>query len=227
MAHSNDLQSIKYTASNGLSYQMKQEEINYFNTTIPGLPLRNVSKYFIVTTINHHELYITHNLHCCLQSAVESNILSQPIVSEIRPNLSLSSVSELTANNSNLASTIQCDMQWKRMKQNTLLEHENNRKKIDIYVKDELFKMVKFIPAGETMQFSTKKQSLCQLICDEFNIPSNERCNYWENYSRCIEKSINGARNDAVAAVKKSFFKGWYLLFIAISFGLSNMSIIF
>jgi hypothetical protein len=143
-----------------------------------------------------------------LQSVVTSSNLTHPIVNEIQPTLSVSSVSELTANNSNHASTTQCDMQWKRMKQNKQLENEHNRKKIDIYVKDELFKLVKFIPTGQAMQFSVKKQSLCQLICDELNIPPDSRCVYWDNYSRCVEKSINAARNDAVTAVKRSFFKG-------------------
>jgi hypothetical protein len=31
---------------------------------------------------------------------------------------------------------------------------------------------------------------------------------WWENHYRLVEKSINTARNDAIAAVKKSFTKG-------------------
>jgi hypothetical protein len=39
----NDVQCITYRASNGLSYQMKQEEVAFFNTSVPGLPIRDVS----------------------------------------------------------------------------------------------------------------------------------------------------------------------------------------
>ena len=58
------------------------------------------------------------------------------------------------------------------------------------------------------MLFSTKKRSLCQLVCPALNIVPTEQHKYWETYFRCVEASLNGARNNAVAAVKKSFFKG-------------------
>jgi hypothetical protein len=61
LLHSNDLQSIKYSASNGLSYQMKQEEVSFFNTPVAGLPLRNVSKIYILKTITHNENCIDYN----------------------------------------------------------------------------------------------------------------------------------------------------------------------
>ena len=67
---------------------------------------------------------------------------------------------------------------------------------------------IKFINSGHMMLFSTKQKTICQLVCMSLNIKGSEQQTYWNLYHKCVEKALNTARNDAVAAMKKSFFKG-------------------
>ena len=71
-----------------------------------------------------------------------------------------------------------------------------------------MFKVFKFIPSGHMMLFQLKRKSICQLVCNALSIMPEKQQIWWDTYYRCVEKSINAARNDATAAVKKSFFKG-------------------
>ena len=86
-------------------------------------------------------------------------------------------------------------------------EQKQNRKKIDIFVKEELFCVLKFIPSGKMMLYSSNKRSMCQMVCKALNVPLEQHQFYWEKYYRCAEKSLNAARNDSVAAIKKLFLK--------------------
>jgi len=122
----------------------------------------------------------------------------------------ISSVSGATQTTSNIdnSSLLQCNVLWMKMKQEAFSEQRQNKKRIDIFVKDQLFRDLKFIPTGQMMLFSTKKRSLCQLVCTALNIAPNDQQKYWDTYYQCVEKSLNAARNNSVAAVKKLFFKG-------------------
>ena len=57
------------------------------------------------------------------------------------------------------------------------------------------------------MLYSSNKRTICQLVCKALNVPPEQHQSYWETYYRCVEKSLNAARNDAVAAMKKAFLK--------------------
>ena len=115
-------------------------------------------------------------------------------------------ISGNTGNTTNAMSTIQCNVKFQQVKQSQQDEQKDNRRKIDCFVKGQLFKNLKFV-SGHLMQFSMK-QSVCQIVCQGLHINPDKRQMFWSLYNRCVEKSINSARNDAVAAVKKSFFKG-------------------
>lgn len=88
------------------------------------------------------------------------------------------------------------------------MEKKQNQKRIFSYVKDHLFKDLKFIPSPEMMIFSIKEKSLNHLVCTALNIRLEDQRNYWSKYAGCIEKAVNAARNNAVLAVKRSFLKG-------------------
>ena len=76
------------------------------------------------------------------------------------------------------------------------------------YVKDHLFKDLKFIPSPDMMIFSSEENSLTHFVCMALNITIEDQWSYWSKYAGFIEKAVNAARNDAVSAVKKSFLKG-------------------
>ena len=125
----------------------------------------------------------------------------------------LESISSISAENTtnlssqNQTSLIQCNEQWKFMKLDAKAQQQENQKKIDGYVKEHLFKKVKFFNL-EMMCFSTHGNSICQMVCKALNIIESEKEVFWTNYSGCVKKSIKVARNDAVAAMKLAFFKG-------------------
>ena len=120
----------------------------------------------------------------------------------------ISSMSSMSAGVVPSPASVQSNNKYQQMKQDLVTEQRLNSKKIDSYVKDHLSKNLKFIPSGEMMMFSEKQRSLCQKVCRALNVLPADQQIYWNLYSRCVEKSINAARNDAVAALKKSFFKG-------------------
>ena len=104
-------------------------------------------------------------------------------------------------------SIIQCNEIWKSMKQDAKAQIQKNQKKIDCYVKEHLFKKVKFFNF-EMMCYNTNVNTICQMVCTALNIAEIEQETFWGTYCGCVKKAIKVARNDAVAAMKLTFFKG-------------------
>lgn len=122
---------------------------------------------------------------------------------------SVSSVSGITPVTDNTASIsiIQCGENWKQIHRNMILEEKQQRKRIDMYVKKYVFSHLKFINSPSMMIYSSERNSLSNMICTGLNITAEEHQSYWSTYSKCVEKSMNGARNDAVSAMKASFLE--------------------
>ena len=123
------------------------------------------------------------------------------------------SISNLSADNilhaskPNKISIIQCNEQWKNMKLNAKMQQQQNQKKSDCFIKEKLFRKVKFFNI-EMMCYNTNTNSICQMVCQALNISENERETFWRSYSGCVKKAMKVTRNDAVAAMKLAFFKG-------------------
>lgn len=137
----------------------------------------------------------------------EINIVLDSEKQKFTKPLSVSSVSGLTPITDNTAtiSTILCSQNYMQMVRSVNMEEKQNKKRIESFVKDYLFKNLKFISSQQMMIFSSQTNSLSYLICSALNIKENERPSYWGTYYQFVEKAINGARNDAVSAMKKSF----------------------
>ena len=90
------------------------------------------------------------------------------------------------------------------------MEENQNKKRIEMYVKHHLFKKVKFISSQKQMIFSSKKTSISYQICTNLNIKTEHQPLFWSIYNKHVEKAVSTARNDAVQASKKSFMKGKY-----------------
>ena len=132
------------------------------------------------------------------------------VVDKVPELLSISSISAETnteMSGRNHASIIQCNEQWKSMKLDAKAQQQQNQKKIDYFVKEYLFKKVKFFN-NEMMCFSTNVNTICQMVCKALNIGEADRETFWATYCGCVKKAIKVARNDAVAAMKLAFFKG-------------------
>ena len=77
----------------------------------------------------------------------------------------------------NHASIIQCNEQWKSMKLDEKVQQQTNQKKIDCFVKETLFKKVKFFNL-EMMCYTTKVNSICQMVCKALNIIEKDKVTF-------------------------------------------------
>jgi hypothetical protein len=99
---------------------------------------------------------------------------------------------------------IQCNEMYKQMSSNVIVERENNKQSICDFVKEHLFKRLKFYNS-ELLIYNTKKSSICQKLCNHLNMAEEGRITFWSTYSLCVENAIRVARNDVVQAMKSSF----------------------
>jgi hypothetical protein len=93
------------------------------------------------------------------------------------------------------------------MSSDVIAERELNKQIIGDFVKDQLFKRLKFYNL-DLLFYNTKKSSICQKVCNHLNMAEAGRISFWSTYSPCVEGAIRVARNDAVQAMKSTFLGG-------------------
>ena len=93
------------------------------------------------------------------------------------------------------------------MSSDVVVERQNNKESIVSFVKDHLFKRLKFYNA-DLLLYNPKKSSICQKVCNHLNMAEAGRVSFWNKYSPFVESAIRVARNDAVQAMKNSFLGG-------------------
>ena len=123
---------------------------------------------------------------------------------------SLSSVSAATPlqiASSNVIIPIQCNEIYKQMSSDVIAEREKNKQSIGDFVKEQLFKKLKFYNS-DLLVYDTRKNSICQRVCNHLNMAEAGRVNFWSTYSPCVESAIRVVRIDAVQAMKNSFLGG-------------------
>ena len=134
-----------------------------------------------------------------------------PCLVEPIPELtSLSSISgttppQTTSNSSVIP--IQCNEVFKQMSSDVIAEREQNKQSIQDFVKDQLFKRLKFYNS-ELLLYNTKKNSVCQKVCNHLNMAEAGRISFWKIYSSCVEGAIRVAWIDVVQAMKATFLGG-------------------
>ncbi len=79
--------------------------------------------------------------------------------------------------------------------------------KIQNYVRDHLFKHLKFFNL-KSMLYNTKKGSVCQRFATALFVADSGRKTFWSTYSKCVERAVRYGRNNAVQAMKQSFLGG-------------------
>ncbi len=132
------------------------------------------------------------------------------VVDKVPEMASLSSVSattptHITSNNEIIP--LECKEIYKQMTSNVIAEQEIHIKSIGDFVKDQLFKRLKFYYA-KLLLYDTKKNSICQKVCTHLNMAEAGKVSFWSKYSLCVEGAIRVARNDAIQAMKNSFLGG-------------------
>ena len=132
------------------------------------------------------------------------------VVDKVPELASVSSISAATntfGNSHTTTTPIQCNKKWKQMNLDVRAEKLEMQKRIVNYVNDHLFKRLKFFNL-EVMLYDTRKNSICQRICNSQHIAESAKKTFWSTYSPCVETAIRYGRNDAVQAMKNSFLKG-------------------
>ena len=120
----------------------------------------------------------------------------------------MSSISANTGGQSNAElSLLKCTQDWQSLNKQRQVQEEQIKDQINAVVKEHLFKQLKFVNPG-MMVYSDKEQSLCQKVFQHLHVERENQYEWWNSYHRWFEVSLNKAINDAVAAVKKSFFIG-------------------
>ena len=94
---------------------------------------------------------------------------------------SVSSISGLkqVTDSAQTTSMNQCSESWMQMHHCIQIEENQNKKRIEMYLKHHLFKKVKFISSQKQMMFSNKKSSISYQICNNLNIKTAEQQLFW------------------------------------------------
>ena len=83
------------------------------------------------------------------------------------------------------------------------MEENQNKKRIEMYVKHHLFKKMKFISTQKQILFSDKKFSISYQICNNLNIKTEVPQLFWSFYIEHTEKAVSTAKNDVLQTSKK------------------------
>ena len=83
--------------------------------------------------------------------------------------------------------------------------------KIQNYVRDHLFKRLKFFNL-ESMLYDTRKSNVCQKVVTALSVADPGKKTFWSTYSKCVERAVRYGRNNAVQAMKQSFLGGKFEL---------------
>src|SRR5688572_19087247 len=73
-----------------------------------------------------------------------------------------------------------CNLLWNQNSEDKITIQQTNKKRIDYFVKGQLFKIFKFIPSGHMMLFQLKEKSICQLVCNVLSILPDNQQSWWE-----------------------------------------------
>jgi hypothetical protein len=98
----------------------------------------------------------------------------------------------------------------------TELDQDRDRmeREIEQFVKNTLFRRLKFISNSQEMIWSLEKRSICQYSCDQLNIRTDDRFRFWSEWSRRIELSLNRRRSDVNTGIKKDFIGNYCCLVV-------------
>ena len=88
-----------------------------------------------------------------------------------------------------------------------LAERQFHTKAFEEWVKKHLFKRLKLYNF-EHVLYNINNFTVCQKVCNGLNVVPTEKEMFWKTYCPAVKQAIKVCRNDAVAAMKLSFFKG-------------------
>ena len=96
-------------------------------------------------------------------------------------------------------------MQFNDVAKGGLRIMEQYKQAMASYVKNQLFRKLKFITNDRFLSYSTKEESLCYYICQQCNVPPASRETYWPKLKAMFKSMIKDQRTNATTSLKKVF----------------------
>ena len=112
-------------------------------------------------------------------------------------------------NSLNISTLTTSYVMWPSMDSCFYLDQNKTVAMIEQYVRNKMFKKLKFISDPTMIAFSWEKNSLCQTVCTKFKVARLEQTMFWSYYQNTINQKLNKKRSEVSNAMRKSF-KGKY-----------------
>lgn len=113
---------------------------------------------------------------------------------------------------------------WISIASNSFFDHKKTMVMVEQFVHMEIFYWLKFISSLEMIAFSWSPQSLCQIVCQKFQVDKMEQTRFWLLYSKLISQKLNKKRSEISNIMLKSFRSKLSLIFCVDYFNLINPS---
>ncbi len=79
------------------------------------------------------------------------------------------------------------------------------KKMMNLHLKDEMFRGLKFITNDAELEFSSEENSLCGYVCTWMRVSNYQWGEYWTLVKTSTKKMIENQRTNATSAIKKGF----------------------
>ena len=78
-------------------------------------------------------------------------------------------------------------------------------KQVEFFVREDLFKKLKFVRDQTEMLYMDNENSICQYVCKGLHIDASERQGWWVLEQKSVDMHLNKKRTDVNGTMKKAF----------------------
>jgi len=108
-------------------------------------------------------------------------------------------------NSLNISTLTKSYAMWPSTDSRFYLDQNKTVAMLEQYVRNKMFKKLKFISDPTMIAFSWEKASLCQTVCTKFKVARLEQTMFWSYYQNTINQKLNKKRSEVSNAMRKSF----------------------
>lgn len=94
---------------------------------------------------------------------------------------------------------------WPSPSSQSYFDNEKTMVMLERFIRNELFHRLKFISSPEMIAFSWESKSLCQIVCNKFQVNKIEQTRFWSVYSKFISQKLNKKRSEISNIMRKAF----------------------
>jgi hypothetical protein len=78
-------------------------------------------------------------------------------------------------------------------------------KQVEFFVREDLFKKLKFVRDQSEMLYTDNENSICQYVCKGLHVDASERHSWWALEQKSVDMHLNKKRTDVNGTMKKAF----------------------